>query len=94
MVVGLATVTLFIAEGATLKDKRRVRQSLVTRLRNRFNVAVAEVDTQDAVGTLTLGIACVTTDAAHAHAMLEKAVRAIERERLDADLVDYRIEVF
>lgn len=77
----------------SLKDKRRVRQSVVARTRRRYNVAVSEIDDQDAWGTLTLGIACVSTDAGHAHAMLEKVVDSIERDRLDADLVDYEIEM-
>jgi hypothetical protein len=93
MVVGLATVTLRLADPRSLKDKRRVRSSVTARVRSRFNVSIAEVDDHDRWGTLTLGIACVSTDAAHAHEMLEKVVRAISRERLDADMLDYEIEM-
>ncbi len=45
--VGLLTVDLYIAEANTLKDKRQVLQSLLTRLQNRLNVAVAEVGNND-----------------------------------------------
>lgn len=93
MVVGLARVTLGLPETASIKDKRRVRQSLVARLRARYNVAIAEVDDHDSWGRLTLGVACVSTDARHAHATLEKVVQAIERERLDAEFLDYAIEL-
>jgi uncharacterized protein YlxP (DUF503 family) len=93
MVVAVATVALGLPETASLKDKRRIRQSLVTRLRARYNVAVAEVADQESWGRLTLGIACVSTEAGHAHAMLETVVHAIERQRLDADLLDYEIEI-
>ena len=91
MVVGLATVTLQLHEAASLKDKRRVVKSVIDRLRPRFNVAIAEVDSHEVWGTVTLGIACVSTDGAHAHAMLEKVVRTIDNERLDADLAHYGI---
>ena len=93
MVVGLATVRLRLPAAATLKDKRRLRTSVTARVRNRFNVAVAEIDDHDVHGYLTLGIACVSTDAGHAHAMLEAVVRSIARERLDADLANYEIEL-
>jgi uncharacterized protein len=93
MVVGLATVTLRLPTAASLKDKRHVVKSVVTRVRTRFNVAIAETDDHDAWTTATLGIACVSTDSAHAHAVLEHVVRVIQAERLDADLVDYRIEL-
>lgn len=93
MVVGLATVTLHVADTGSLKGKRRVVKSVVTRMRSRFNVAIAEVDDLDSWSTATIGIACVSNDGAHAHAMLQKVVSAIERERLDAVLVDYGIEL-
>jgi len=93
MVIGVAVLTLDLPEATTLKDKRSVIQSVTRRLRSRYNVAVAEVDTQDALGTITLGIACLSTTAGHAHAMLEKAVRHVEEARLDAVLTDYQIEL-
>lgn len=93
MVIGSAVVTLMLPEAFSLKDKRRVVKSVIARMRTRFNVAIAEVDTQDAWHTITLGIVCASTEAKHAHQMLERVVQAIEGERLDADLADYRIEI-
>ena len=93
MVVGLATVTLRLSAVASLKDKRRVVRSVVARIRNRYNVAIAEVDDLDAWTTATLGVAAVSNDAGHVHAMLQKVARSIEEERLDAELVDYAIEI-
>ena len=93
MVVGVATVVLDVPEAFSLKDKRRVVRGVTDRLRARHNVAIAEVGTQDVATMVTLGIACVSNDAGHAHAMLERAVRAIERLRMDAVLADYRIEL-
>lgn len=93
MVVGVATVALRLPETASLKDKRRVRLSLIARIRSRFNVAVAEVADQDSWGRLTLAVACVSTDARHAHAMLQKVIDAIDRERLDVELLDCSVEM-
>lgn len=93
MHVGVARVELRLAENHSLKGKRMVVRSVVQRLRNRFNVAVAEVATQDDWQTATLGIACVSGDARHANEMLDKAVAFVEGERLDAELGAVEIEI-
>src|SRR5919199_5805037 len=84
--VGVARLTLHLAENASLKGKRMVLKSVTQRVRNRFNVAVAEVDTQDAWQVATLGIVCVSDDRRHANAMLSKVIDFIESERLDAEV--------
>lgn len=86
MHVGVARVTLQLPENSSLKGKRTVVKSVAQRVRNRFNVAVAEIDTQDTWETITLGIACVSDDPRHANAMLSKVIDFIESERLDAEV--------
>ena len=86
MHVGVARVALHLAENSSLKGKRMVVKSVAQRVRNRFNVAVAEVDTQDAWEVITLGIVCVSDDRRHANEMLSKVVDFIESERLDAEV--------
>ncbi len=93
MVIGACSVNLHLPGNGSLKDKRRVLKSVIARLHNEFNVAVAEVDNHDAWTAATLGIACVSTDPAHAHEVLERVVAWIEHSRLDVDIVDYQIEM-
>ena len=80
-----AQLTFHIPHSASLKDKRQVCRSLIDKTRQRFNVSIAEVDTQDAHQTLTIGIAVVSGDAAHARRSLDEIVRYIE-EHADAEL--------
>ena len=93
MTVGLCQVWLRLPENGSLKEKRRVIKSLLARLHNKFNVAVAEVDDQDRWQMASLGITCVTTSEGHAHQMMASVVAFIRSERLDAEMVDYRTEV-
>jgi len=93
MVVGLATITLHLPAADSLKAKRSVVRQLTARVRDRFNVAVAEVDDLDAWQRATLALAAVSTDGAHARGLLQKAVRYVEDLRLDLDLIDYRVEL-
>jgi len=81
-----AMLTFHIPHAASLKDKRQIRRSLVDKTRQRFNVSVAEVGTQDVYQTLTLGIAVVSGNAAHAQQSLDEVIRFME-EHADADLI-------
>ncbi len=93
MVVGVCTITLDIPHSSSLKDKRRVVKSLIARVRNRFNVSIAEVDANDVWQSAVIGVACVSNDPARAHALLERIVQMIDNSRCDAHLSDYEIEI-
>ena len=93
MHVGVARVTLHLAENSSLKGKRTVVKSIAQRVRNRFNVAVAEVDTQDAWQIATLGIVCISDDRRHTNEVLSKVLEYIESERLDAEVGDVEMEL-
>lgn len=94
MHVAVARLTLRIAASSSLKDKRMVVRSVTQRVRNRFNAAAAEVDTQDAWRTATLGFSCVSNDPRHAREMIDKIVEFVETERLDAEVEDVEVELF
>ena len=91
--VGVCKLTLHLPESSSLKDKRQVARSLSDRLRNRFNVAVAEVEDADMRQRLTLGVCCVSNDRGHADAMLSGLLNFIEESRLDVELLDIHTEI-
>jgi len=93
MIVGLCRLTLRLPGKGSLKEKRQVVRSVTARLRNKFNVAVAEVDDNDRWQIATIGITCVSNDGVHARQMLEEVVGFVQETRLDAELLDYEIEV-
>lgn len=93
MIVGACRLELSLPEGHSLKEKRMVLRSITAKVRNTFNVSVAEVDTQDLWQVATLGIACVSNDSRHANEMLSKVVSYIENLRSDGELADYEIEL-
>ena len=94
MVVGVCTLELEIPASHSLKDKRRVVKSLAARVRQSFNVSIAEVDSLDAWQRATLGIVCVSSDAQYAQGLLEKVIDNIERMRMDAVIADYSVEIW
>ncbi len=93
MAVGLCRVWLRLPENHSLKGKRQVLRSLVARLHNKFNVAVAEIGDHDRWQMASLGITCVSNNERHAHQVMASVIAFIQAERLDAELLDYRTEV-
>ena len=78
MVVGVYTVELFISESQSLKDKRQVLHSLKDRLREKFNLSVAEVDGQDLWQKAVVGMACVANESRYVQQVLEQALNVIK----------------
>jgi len=93
MHLGVCRIMLHLPDSGSLKDKRQVARSLSTRIRNQFNVAVAEVEDQDLWQRLTLAVCCVSTDSAHANEMVSKVVAFVEESRRDLELLDYQTEI-
>jgi uncharacterized protein YlxP (DUF503 family) len=85
--------TLRIPESGSLKDKRQVVRSVMPRIRNKFQVAVAEVGDNEAWQIATIGVACVSNSARHADEILAEIVAYVEGSRLDAEVTDVETEV-
>jgi len=92
MFVGAARVELRIHGSRSLKEKRGVVRSIIQRLRNRFNVSVAEVDGQDTWQRAVLGLAGVGSDAQDLRVRLEKAIDFVADLHL-AEVMDQEVEV-
>ena len=78
MIVGVCTVELFISNSQSLKDKRQVLHSVKDRLRDKFNLSVAEVDEQDLWQKAVLGIACVANESGHVNRVMEQALNLVK----------------
>ena len=80
-----AKLTFHIHHADSLKDKRQISRSLIAKTRQKFNVSVAEVDTQDIHRILTIGVAVVSGEMAHAQNSLDEIIRFMECNE-DAEL--------
>ena len=91
--IGVLTLELRLENSHSLKEKRHVVESLKTRLRNKFNVAVAEIDHQDLWQRGTVAAVTVAND--HVHA--ERVLRSVEDEAaalLGPELTQTSVEWF
>jgi uncharacterized protein YlxP (DUF503 family) len=92
MIVGSLRVRLLVRESRSLKDKRQVVRSIKDRLRNRYNVSVAEVEAQDHRQLAILGVAMVSNEVGHVQKCFAEILQAL-RSHPVAELMDYQQEV-
>ncbi len=93
MNVGVCKIDLRLPENLSLKGKRQVIKSITTRVRNKFNVSVAEIDNHDLWQLATIGICCVSNDNRHTNEILSKAVDFVVNSRFEVEILDYEIEI-
>lgn len=92
MIVGSLRVRLLIRDSRSLKDKRQVVRSIKDRLRNGFNVSIAEVEAQDHRQLAVLGLAMVSNETKLVRAAFEQIVAAL-RVHPVAELLDHEMEI-
>ena len=91
MVIGLLTLDLHFPGARSLKDKRQALRSLETRIRNRHNVSLAEVEHQDLWQRARIAVVGVNTDHAHLESTLATVASEAATAR-DVLLVDQQME--
>jgi len=93
MNIGVAKVSLRIPENMDLKGKRQVVKSIIGRVKGKFDVAIAEVDDNDASQLATIGICTISNNKRHSNEVISKVVDFINRGSFDAEILDYSIEM-
>ncbi len=93
MNVAVCRMDLRLPENLSLKGKRRVVKSITARVSAKFNVAIAEIDNEDAWQHAALGICCISNDRRHANEVISRVVDFIIGSRPDAEILDYQIEI-
>ncbi len=93
MHVGVCKIHFRLPENSSLKGKRQVVKSIIARIRNKFNVSVAEVDNLDRWQLATLGICCISNDSRYTNEILSRVVTFVINSRFDVEILDYEIEI-
>ncbi|ERI93717.1 hypothetical protein HMPREF1982_01480 [Clostridiales bacterium oral taxon 876 str. F0540] len=91
MKILLLKITLRASWVHSLKEKRMVVKSIVQRLKNKFNISVAEVAEQDIHQTIVIGIAAVCGSTAQIDSTMENIIDFVEANT-DAELINIERE--
>lgn len=93
MVIAVAEITLHLPDSHSLKDKRQIIKSVIERVRNRFEVSIAEVGQNDVWQVAQIGLSYISNSGQHAGEVLAHIQRYIEETRPDLVISAYETEV-
>jgi len=91
--IGVLQFCMEIPWATSLKDKRRVVQSLKEQVRRTFNVSISEIDDLDNLTLATLAATMAGNDVAYINGALDKLLNELQDWR-DARLSDHQLEIF
>lgn len=73
-------VSFEIFDSRSLKDKRSVVKSMINRMRNKYNISIAEIDSNDILNQGTIGIGIVGNNRGLCRQVLERVMTDIEEQ--------------
>ena len=94
MSVGVCRLKIHIPGSRSLKDKRSVVKSLIARLRQQFNLSVAEVDDHELWQIATISLACVSNRNDRVDEVLSAAISLIGRDFPTIEIIEKEIDIF
>ncbi|NMC56745.1 MAG: DUF503 domain-containing protein [Eubacteriaceae bacterium] len=86
MIIGTATIKLDIPFAHSLKDKRMVVKSVISKVQNKFKISIAETDEMDTIQTAVISFICIAANAALADSITENVISYIE-DNTDAEVI-------
>jgi hypothetical protein len=92
MVVGIGIITFRLHDCRSLKGKRKVVKSIISRLRNNFNASVAEIGSNDVHQRAEIGFSLVGNDQAIVNSKIDKMINLAEDLGL-AEIIDTEMEI-
>jgi len=69
--IGVLTLEIHVEHSHSLKEKRQVVKSIKDRLRERFNISIAEIDFLDSWQSSVLAAVTVSNNRVHAQQVLQ-----------------------
>ena len=91
MTIGVCTLEFHLPACRNLKDKRRFLNSLRSRISNKFNVAISEIEHHDLWQRATVGVVSIGVDRQPLDKMFQKVLREAERQTA-AELISVHVE--
>ena len=92
MIVAAVRITMLIHGNNSLKGKRQVVRSLIEKVRHRFAVSIAEVDSHDLWQRADLGLAVVGNDEKLLSQRVDQVLHYMENQHL-AEIIDSQLEL-
>lgn len=80
MLVGTLLVQVYVPGATSLKDKRQVVKGMIAKIQNRFNVSIAELNSESLWQRATIGVAIIGDDRDHIERQLQLVLNFMDSE--------------
>jgi len=92
MVVGIGMINFRLHGTRSLKEKRKIVKSIISRLKNSFNASVVEVGSNDIYQRAVIGFALAGNDRLVINSKIDKMFNLADEMGL-AEIVDTKMEI-
>lgn len=92
MIVGTGKIYLHANWVHSLKEKRMIVKSIIAKVRNKFNVSVAEIEDLDLHQSIVIGIVCVSNSTSLSSSIIQNVMNFIE-SNTETEVLDIIIEI-
>ncbi len=93
MQIGCVRIEFYLHGVFSLKEKRNIANSIKRKLRNKFNIAIAEIEAQDNMNKLVLGIVTVSSSGRIIQQVVDNLMNFLDRITSE-EIVDSSLEIF
>jgi len=90
--IAVLTIKLYAPWVHSLKEKRMVVKSLMSKIRNKFQISVAEVQDQDIHQSIVIGIVSIVPNNAQADSLMDEIINFVE-QNTEAEIIDEEREI-
>ncbi|MEM9954227.1 MAG: DUF503 domain-containing protein [Chloroflexota bacterium] len=91
--IGFCEIELYLPGVVSLKQKRGILKSMLTKMRNKFNVANAEVGNNDSWQSAIIGVTTVSNSTKRLHQTIQNVMKWIESTYPDAMIIKHDTEI-
>jgi len=93
MYVLYGNADIYLPYSSSLKDKRQTIQSIIARIRKRFNISICEVDSHDLWQRSTLGYAAACASYSSANLIIDSIKNTLEQYEDQCEVTSFRDEI-
>lgn len=93
MIIESCKVKLHLFSPNSLKEKRKIIKSLIERMKNRFNISIAEIGDNDLWQSSIIGFAVVSNDKKYVDEVINRCISFIDTFD-DCEIIDIEIEIY
>ena len=93
MFVGVIKIDMFLPACLSLKMKRGIIKSIKQRIRNKFNVSIAEIDNLDKWQRASLGVSIISNETKLIDSVCTEIMKFINSDGR-AEILEHSINVF